>query len=181
MKNKKNLPSAEVALFKSSFFVNLKRKALLETTISFLVVSFVPLILAHDNQNQLLVGTIVNATLFLTVLRVGLVNAIFISFIPSFIALSRGMLPPQTVGLLPFIALSNSLMVTTFFFLKKNLYLKVLASASVKTISMIFPILIGVKISSGVAFMISWPQLLTSLLGGMVAIAINSFLKKKRI
>ncbi len=179
MKTKKQSKSNAVAIEKSTATININQRALVESGVALLVVSLAPLLLAHSNQNQLLLGTIVNATLFLTVIRIGLINAIFISCIPSLIALSRGMLPPQTVIILPFIIFSNIFMVSAYFLFKINTYKRIFLSAVVKMVSMTIPIVIGVQVGATVAFMISWPQLLTALLGGLVALAFNSFLKGK--
>ena len=181
MKKKKPLKTAELVLNESTPFLNLKKEVITETALPVLVISLAPLLLAHTNQNQIILGTIVNTTLFLVTMRMGLINAIFISFIPSLVALTRGMLPPQAVMLLPFIILGNIAMVSTFFALKINPYGRILLSSLVKTIFMIIPLVIGIQISSSVAFMLSWPQLLTALLGGMVALGLNSFLKGKKL
>ena len=153
--------------------VNLKSRALTETFIAMLIAVIVPAILAHTPQNQFIVGPIVNAVLFWVAFRVGVTNALFIAVIPSLIALSRGMLPPTAAAAIPFIVLGNCAMILTFAFLKTQLWLRIIASAAVKTLVIFLPVLILLNLLSQISFMMSWPQLVTALVGGFIAITLS--------
>lgn len=129
--------------------------------------------LAH---NQLLTGSIVNATLFIAAATLGLEGAIMIGILPSFFALLAGTLPAPLAPLIPFIILSNAILVITFIYLKKtNFWLKAIAAASLKFIFLssvsffIINLLFQGKIAAAAATMLSWPQLITALLGGALA------------
>ena len=65
-------------------------------------------------KNQLVTGSIVNATLFLAVVTLGLREAIMIGLIPSLISISVGLLPIVLAPMLPFIMLGNATLVSIF-------------------------------------------------------------------
>lgn len=165
-------------------WVNVKTRALAETAVATAVAVIVPALLAHTPQNQFIVGPIVNAVLFWVALRVGVVNAIFIAIIPSLMALFRGMLPPQAVLAIPYIITGNIAMIITFSALvgqaKKRifLYVGVIAGALVKTAVIFLPVLYILKLTGIVAFMMSWPQLATAIIGGLAVIGVQKYIKK---
>ena len=89
-------------------------------TIGFVATAILfPALLAHTPHNQWITGTIVNAILFLAVWRVGVVNAAFVAFLPSSIALLRGLLPAPMAILIPYIILANIILICVFYILKK--------------------------------------------------------------
>ena len=63
---------------------------------------------------QLITGPLVNATLFLAVIYLGAREAMLIGLIPSLISLSVGLLSPVLAPMIPFIMLSNVLLVFVF-------------------------------------------------------------------
>ena len=165
-------------------WVNFKARALTETAIATAIAVIVPALLAHTPQNQFIVGPIVNAVLFWVALRVGIVNAIFIAVVPSSIALLRGMLPPQAILAIPYIIAGNIAMIMTFSALagqfKKSvfLYFGVVASALVKTAVIFLPVLYLLKLTGVIAFMLSWPQLVTAVIGGFIVIKTQKYFQK---
>ena len=130
-------------------------------------------------NNQWITGTIVNALLFIAAWRLGLANALFVAILPSSVALMRGLLPAPMAMLIPYIILSNILLILVFSFLKKNLILAVPVASFVK-----FALLFGVslyfapKLLAPMMIMLQWSQLATALAGGFVAAMMISFLKK---
>lgn len=131
-----------------------------------------PALLAHTPQNQWITGTLINAFLFLAVWKVGLINAFFVGVFPSSIALLRGLLPAPMALLVPYIILSNILMLSVAYAMKKNT-LSVTLSALIKfiwlfAISSIF----AAKLSSPLLSMMQLPQLITALAGGFLAMGI---------
>jgi len=166
--------SAENVIVKP--LVNIGSKALIETSIATLTVVVFPAIFAHTPQNQFVVGPIVNAVLFWVALRVGLTNALFIAVIPSLIALFRGLLPPTAAAVVPFIILGNCAMIVAFTYIKTNLWIRVTASSIIKSLIIFLPVLLILNSSPLVTFMMSWPQLLTALVGGFVVIKLNKFI-----
>lgn len=160
-------------------WVNIKSRAIVETSIATVIAIAVPALLAHTPQNQFIVGPIVNAVLFWIVLRVGITNALFIAVIPSMIALFRGMLPPTAAMVIPFIILGNCAMILAFSYLKTSLWLRVVASSILKTLVIFLPALLLFNLSSTISFMMSWPQLLTAIVGGFIAVKLSGYLSGK--
>ncbi len=147
--------------------MNLKSRALTETAIVVFLTLLVPILLAHTANNQWIVGPLVNAGLFWLAFRVGIGNAVLVAFLPSLIALSRGMLPPQTIVLIPFIILGNVALIVTANYLSKKPILGVVSASLVKACLIVAPALIILPKAS-LALIFAWPQLLTALLGGVI-------------
>jgi hypothetical protein len=133
--------------------------------------SIVPLL-----HQQMIVGPIVNATLFISTLLLGAEAGIVVGLIPSVIALSAGLLPAMLAPMIPFIMIGNTILILTFDALKnKNYWLGVIISSILKffflysTSSMVVNLLLKKDIAYQVAMMMSWPQLLTAIAGGILA------------
>lgn len=108
-----------------------------------------------------------------------------VGLIPSVIALSTGLLPSVLAPMIPFIMVSNSLLVSVFKSLhNKNYWLAVITSGLLKFTFLFFfsQIITGLilkkEIAEQVALMLSWPQLLTALLGGLLALSFLKIYKK---
>jgi len=138
-------------------------------------------------HQQFITGTIVNATLFISAGLLGGQAAILIGLVPSVIALSFGLLPAVLAPLVPFIMLSNTILVLTFICLKdKNYWLRVIPASLLKylflfaTSSIVINLLLKKEVTQKVAAMMSWPQLVTALLGGILAYLFLKGLKNIR-
>ena len=125
---------------------------------------------------QAITGSIINATLFVSVILLGVQNAILVGLIPSLIALSVGLLPPILAPIIPFIIVGNVILIIVFDSLKeKSFWLGVISASILKfiflfsTSSIVINLLLKKEIASKVAIMMSWPQLLTALAGGLIA------------
>ncbi|OGI27097.1 MAG: hypothetical protein A2359_02295 [Candidatus Moranbacteria bacterium RIFOXYB1_FULL_43_19] len=144
-----------------------------------------PALLAHTPQNQWVTGTIVNALLFLAVWRVGFVNAAFVATLPSSIALMRGLLPAPMAVLIPFIILSNIILVAAFYTLKKYPLAGIVSASFLKFFFLFAITSYLIKVASPLLVMMHWPQLFTALAGGLIAIGIvkitNSLVPKVRL
>jgi len=89
---------------------------------------FAPLI-----HNQIITGSIVNATLFVAATTLGLEGAILIALLPSLFALAAGTLPMPLAPLIPFIMLSNILLILIFSsFTKINYWFRAAVAAVLK-------------------------------------------------
>lgn len=135
------------------------------------IVTVAPLI-----KQQLIVGPIVNATLFISAATLGTAGAIMVGLVPSVISISVGLLPPVLAPVIPFIMISNAVLVSVFGILKKrNFFLGVAIAAIIKylflyaTSSVVINLLLKKEVASSVAQMMSWPQLVTALAGGILA------------
>ena len=135
-------------------------------------------------HNQALTGPLVNATLFLGVCMARTQTALFIGLIPSIIALSVGLLPPALAPMIPFIMFSNAILIVSFSFLKeKSFLLAVIASSFLKFLFLfsssflVINLLLKKELAQKVSQMLSWPQLITALIGGLICFLILRILK----
>ena len=136
-------------------------------------------------HQQIITGTIVNATLFVTTAILGTRMGILVGLIPSIIALSVGTLSPVLAPMIPYIIISNAILILTFnFFKNKNHWLAIVLSSFLKFLFLyassifIVDLLFNKNIAKNVMILMSWPQLLTALLGGLLATLFLDFYKK---
>jgi hypothetical protein len=132
-------------------------------------------IIAPLLHQQLITGTIVNAVLFTSTILLGWPAAITIGILPSLFALTFGTLPQPLALMIPFIITSNAILVISFYFLKsKSFWLAVLSASLLKfvfllaTSQIMINIALSGKVAKSIAQMMSWPQLITALLGGIL-------------
>lgn len=143
-------------------------------------------ILAPLLHNQLITGSIVNAVLFLATALLGWPSAVAIGALPSLIAAVSGTLPAPLIPMIPFIITGNALLIVVFFLLKNKNYFLGAGLASVlkflflySTSATLFQFLLPQKLAPQMAMMMSWPQLYTALLGGLIAFVFLRFYKNK--
>jgi len=154
------------------------------TTLSqFLVLLSIALIVPLFHQ-QMITGSIVNATLFLSTMLLGAQFGILVGLIPSVVALATGLLPPVLAPMIPFIMIANTILVLSFNALKnKNYWFGAVVASFLKfgflyfTSSTVINLLLKKEIAHQVAAMMSWPQLLTALAGGVLAYLFMRFYK----
>ena len=146
---------------------------------------------------QPITGPIVNAALFLAAIWLGAQNALLIGLIPSVIALSVGLLPSPLAPMVPFIMLSNALLIITFNFFYKNktitkthgreflLFWLGVVSASILKFMFLFAasfvktqLIAKPELAQKAAQMLSYPQLLTALAGAAIAYLILKAFKR---
>lgn len=116
---------------------------------------------------QPVTGTIVNATLFISVMVLDIQSAIFVGLIPSLVSLAVGLLPTALAPMVPFIMFSNTILIVSFNLLRKRSYWLAVISSSL--LKFLFLVVISSILFNNAVFMMSWPQLLTALAGGLVA------------
>jgi hypothetical protein len=148
----------------------------------FLAIATIVPALIHQ---QFIAGPIVNAILFASTIILGTESAIMIGLIPSLIALSFGLLSPALAPMIPFIMMSNALLVMIFSgFQKKNYWMSMVSASILKfvflfaTSSIVINLLLKKEITTKVAQMMSWPQLITAIMGGIIAFLIIKTIKK---
>ncbi len=154
-------------------------RGIMQTLIKFIILAGVATVAPLLGHSQAITGPIVNATLFMAVLLVGSNNAILVGVIPSLIALSVGLLPAVLAPMVPFIMTANIILIVTFGLLyKKNYWLAVITASALKylfllsTSSIVIDLLMKKELATKVAMMMSWPQLVTALGGGVIAFVI---------
>jgi len=127
----------------------------------------------------------VNAVLLISAVLTGPMEAIFLGLMPSTVALSTGLLPLPLAPMVPFIMIGNALLIAVFHYsYKKNIYVSIGIAALLKfaflhfSVVLIMSKLLTTDITAKLAIMMSWPQLITALIGGVIAYALLKGLKK---
>ena len=145
-------------------------------------------IIAPLIRQQAITGTIVNAALFISAVFLGRRGAVLIALVPSIFSLSVGLLPAVLAPMIPFIMTGNIILILVFDSLrKKNYWLGIISGSLFKFIflasisSAVIDLLLKKEIAPQVAIMMSWPQLLTALSGGVIAYLFLRFLNKQNV
>jgi hypothetical protein len=140
-------------------------------------------------HQQLITGSIINAELILGASILGVSDGLLIGLIPSTIALVVGILSPALAPMIPFIILSNAILVLVFSYLSKiNYWLGAIAASICKfaflyaTSSVVINLLLNKQLTPAVRQTMNLIQLFTALMGSLLAfgaIKIISKLKTK--
>ena len=133
-------------------------------------------------HQQWLTGPIVNAMFLIAVVLLGSQNAILLALLPSTIALGVGLLPAILAPMIPFIIISNVIFILGFHYLReRNFWLGIVVGSVLKfvflwsTSFIVISLLLKKELATNVSAIMSWPQLATALIGGLLAYI---FLKK---
>jgi len=143
-------------------------------------------ILPRFVHNQFITGPIINATLFLAAGTMGIGPAILIGLVPSVVALSSGLLPAPLAPMVPFIMISNAILILVFAYVKKiNFGGGAIAASFAKyaflylTVTFVTRLISNHSIATkAAATMMAWPQLVTALIGAMIAFGILKVSKR---
>ncbi len=156
-----------------SKIITLKKILTVETVyfISLFFISF----LAPFSGSQAVAGPLVNASLFLAVIFIGVRGALLIALFPSVIALFSGILPIALAPMIPLIILSNVILVLVFNLFSTNFWKGVFLASFTKFVFLFLGGLVVANfvLSGPVALrmvsLMSWTQLVTALGGGVIA------------
>lgn len=125
-----------------------------------------------------LIGSLVNACLLIATETIGVRSAFIIGFLAPIIAYMQQLLP-LPILILP-VALGNAIYIAVFFVGRNYPYLRVGSAAVSKSIFMYFSfswlfsfIAIPAKVAASILFIMSWPQVITGLVGGILTILIT--------
>lgn len=136
-------------------------------------------------HQQMITGPVVNATLFISTVIIGTEMGVLVGLIPSVIALSVGTLPAALAPMAPYIMISNTILIFTFnYFRKKNFWLAVASASFLKfiflfaTSAVVIDLILKKELATSVSAMMSYPQLLTALAGGILAYLFLRIYKK---
>ena len=131
---------------------------------------------------QFITGPLVNTVLYLAAMVIGWQGGIIIGISTPVIAAMRGILPPPLTPLIPFIALGNAMLVIVFFLLKsKNKIAGIMIASVVKFLVLVSAVKLLVQVPPAIAQMMSFPQLVTALAGGFIALLIINIFKRANI
>ena len=143
-------------------------------------------------------GTLVNLMLIFTTLVLNPLAGIFLGVLTPMIALIRGQLPAVLYPLVPAIIIGNIIYVTIFSFYRKRyfadtllfhsfwLWLSIIAGSFLKflwlyfSVTKIFPLLFSKTISDKIIAVLTFPQLLTAISGGILAVIFYQLLQKRK-
>jgi len=163
---------------KEELLTNIKAIEVAEFLILSAVVVFLPFVV----HQQWLTGPIMNAVLILTLFLVGIRAALVLALIPSLMALSGGLLPAILAPVVPFIMISNVILIICLDWFNQvfkdkptGYWLGLITGASLKflflflSVGFIGKLLLKQELLPKVAQMMSWPQLVTALIGGILA------------
>jgi len=147
------------------------------------------LLISNLGMPQWITGPLVNSLLILTVLWLGVSQAIFVGMVTPLGAVISGVLPLPLLVMIPFIAMSNAILVSVFGNLRHTNQWAALAVGAVAKAAFLFiavTVLVAhplslviagqgqaVVVPASIVNMMSWPQLLTALTGGMIALGVN--------
>jgi riboflavin transporter len=130
-------------------------------------------------HQQLVSGTIVNATLIVGVCLLGTREALVIGLLPSSVALGCGLLPAALAPAVPYLIVGNAILVVAFDYVRRVSYwvgvgvAALLKAAFLTGISgVVINLLLDEQLSSKVSTMLSFPQLVTALAGGVLAFGV---------
>jgi hypothetical protein len=146
----------------------------------------VAIVLPRFIHQQFITGPIVNATLFLGAYYLGSGGAVLVGLVPSVVALSSGLLPMPLAPMVPFIMISNSILITVFNWARKiNFGAGAIVASLAKylflylTATFVILKIMPVTLASKAALtMMAWPQLVTALAGAVIAFGIIKLVNK---
>lgn len=157
-----------------------KTKSLLLPLIQFLSILGIIILTQVFLKNQFIVGTIINALLISSVMFLGLRQAISIAIIPSLFSVFTGLMSFAILPFVPCIILGNLILILVFnFFKDKNYFLGGILGSILKfgflflTSAFLFSFL-----PQGILYAMSYPQLITALLGTFLAFIILKAFKR---
>jgi len=134
---------------------------------------------------QFFTGPLVNAFLLLATLTVGVSSGIVIGLFTPWIAFSRGILPAPLGPMIPFIMLGNAVLVIVFYLItmkkKDNIGFSVLGIVTgsiAKYLILSQSVAFIVSVPPPVAKAMQFPQLLTALAGGVIALIVEQALRR---
>jgi len=173
MRKSDEMASAKTAVNKVNFLAKMQANS--KTIAEFMSLLLIAVI-APIFGVQAITGTLVNATLFLATVLLGTETAVLIGIIPSIVSLATGLIALAVAPMVPFIVLSNAILVVIFSLLRKKSYWTGVAAASVLKfvfLSGVSSFIIGNFVSAAIAFkialMASDMQLFTAVSGGILA------------
>lgn len=140
--------------------------------------------------SQFIIGSLVNAVLIIAAGAVNVYSGIVVSVITPIVAYLQGQLPLPII--IPVVAIGNALIVVVYHLLQKyNKYVGVISGSIVKALFLYLGIQQALKIvqgtipdaqftkiSTALSASFSWPQLVTALIGGFIALLVLKMLNR---
>jgi hypothetical protein len=160
--------------------IPLKRESILSLGLLVCLGILAPLLF----KQQLVTGTIVNATIIGASLSFGLAGGLLAGVLPSSIALLCGVLPAPLVPMIPFIIAGNAVLALVVASHRTRNYWASTAAGAVLKFALLYASsavvitrLLHQSIPPSIVHMMAWPQLVTAVMGAMVAFAVSRLLR----
>lgn len=132
--------------------------------------------------NNFIVGPVINAVLIIATAAAGLWSGTAIAIIAPFVSAltNKAAIAPLILAFSPFIAAGNFTIVICYHLLRKKSRIAGVAAGAILKFALLFAsitVFTGVmkmqpKIAATLTTLFSWPQLVTALIGGAIALAI---------
>lgn len=175
--------------------MNTKEKVLtrinVKTLSQFIVLASLVMFVPFFIHLQWLTGPMVNAVLIITLFVVGVRSALVLCMVPSMMALAGGLIPAIIAPAIPFIMLSNAILVLTVDYFYNNIQnnikgfsIGVLTGAFLKfgflflSINIVADLLIKQELATKIAQLFSFTQFLTAVSGGAIAWLVLKYIKR---
>ena len=162
-----------------------------KTLSQFIILSSIAMFVPFFIHLQWLTGPMVNAILIITLFVVGIRSALVLCMVPSLMALSGGLIPAILAPAIPFIMLSNVILVLTVDYFYNNIKdnfkgfaAGVFIGAFIKfgflflSINIVADLLIKQELAAKISQLFSFSQFLTAVTGGVIAWVILKLLKR---
>jgi hypothetical protein len=137
-------------------------------------------------KQQLVTGSIVNAALITGAALLGVQYGLLIGILPSTIALLAGTLNPALAPMIPFLIAGNAILVVSFAYLNKiSFWLGATVAAAAKFAflygtSTVVTGMLDKHLAAAVTVTLSWPQLVTALIGGALAFGTVKLINRRK-
>jgi hypothetical protein len=128
---------------------------------------------------QPVTGPAVNGMLIISTLAIGPIGAALIGMLTPVIAFMRGILAPPLGPAIPFIVVANWAYIFAFTGLRRlNKYLALLGGTVLKFLILAGAVRFFLAVPPAVANALQFPQLITALIGGLIAFLVWGALQK---
>lgn len=161
---------------------NINRKKILIFSVLTAMIVYLPTVI----PSQIITGSLVNMTLIVTTFLLGPSVAVLLSLMPSSFAFLSGLLPAPLIPLIPFIIVSNIILIKTYSYFGKKKFINSIFIASF--LKFVFLFGSGYLLSSFffqdqnvitlISSMFGLTQLATAITGGLLALAVLNLTKK---
>ncbi|WP_352420229.1 ECF transporter S component [Proteiniborus sp.] len=155
--------------------MNKKTKTLTRTAILLAIA----LVFQFVKMGQLITGSGINAVLIIAAQMCGLPWAAAIGLITPFMAVVLGVTPPAMIVVVPYIVCGNVLYVLTYSLLKKRSRVVGVAVAALLKFGLLYSVVnYFLTVKPPIKAALSFPQLLTALIGGSIALIILQVMER---
>lgn len=151
----------------------------INTLIRAAILLAVALVFQFVKMGQLVTGSGINAVLIIAAQVCGLPWAAAIGLITPFMAVVLGVTPPAMIVVVPYIVCGNVLYVLTYSLLKKRSRILGVGVAALLKFGLLYSVVnYFLSVKPPIKLALSFPQLLTALIGGTIALIILKVLER---